>query len=158
MSEPVVRLANAEDADELARLRLEFSRELGQADGGDLRAYRLQYRAWLAAALATGRWHVWVADAGDRLVGKVYLQVVDVVPRPWDPPKRRWGYVTTFYVDPVVRNAGVGTRLMAELTALARSLGLELLQVWPSERSAPLYRRLGFAPSPDALELPIHKG
>lgn len=158
MSDPSVRLATLDDADELARLRLDFSMELGHAEEGDLQGYRPQYRAWLGAALATGRWHVWVADAGNRLVGKVYLQVVDVVPRPWDPPKRRWGYVTTFFVEPALRNAGIGTRLMHELTALARSLGLEWLQVWPSERSAPLYRRLGFGPSPDALELPIHKG
>ena len=155
MSGAEVRRATLEDADELARLRLAFSTELGHAAGADLAAYRRQYRAWLEGALATGNWHVWVADAGDRLVGKVYLQVVDIVPRPWNPPKRRWGYVTTFYVEPELRNGGIGARLLDEVTALSRSLGLRRLQVWPSERSAPLYRRHGFAPSPDALELPV---
>jgi GNAT superfamily N-acetyltransferase len=154
---PRIRLGTEDDATELARLRWAFTEEQGYATGGDRESFATAFAGFLEDALSSGRWMVWVADAGDHLVGHVYLQVVSVVPRPGRQPKLRWGYVTTFFVDPRFRGAGVGTELMDALVEFAQTQELELLQVWPSERSVTLYRRAGFVTSPDAMELPLEK-
>ncbi|MEV6399413.1 GNAT family N-acetyltransferase [Streptomyces sp. NPDC051907] len=65
------------------------------------------------------------------------------------------GYVTNFFVTPSHRNQGAGSALLEALKEHARSAGLEGLIVWPSERSDPLYRRSGFQPSQELLELPL---
>jgi GNAT superfamily N-acetyltransferase len=60
--------------------------------------------------------------------------------------------VTNFYVVPAHRDRGYGTALLEALRLHARDQGMSVLIVWPSERSAPLYRRAGFGPPVELLE------
>ncbi|MFE1550196.1 GNAT family N-acetyltransferase [Streptomyces sp. NPDC058718] len=50
---------------------------------------------------------------------------------------------------------GAGSALLEALKQHSRSAGLEGLNVWPSERSTPLYQRLGFQHPEELLELPL---
>jgi GNAT superfamily N-acetyltransferase len=152
----VVRRAALEDADELARLRWDFSPDEAAAWGGELDAFREQFARFAERAFTGGSWAVWIAEDGGRLVGNLWVQRVDKVPRP-GRFGQGWGYVTNVYVEEAVRDRGVGSRLLAAAVAWARREQLELLLVWPSERSIPFYRRAGFAPSPEALELPLEE-
>ncbi|MFI2201169.1 GNAT family N-acetyltransferase [Streptomyces sp. NPDC020192] len=101
--------------------------------------------------LAGGRWLAWVAEHAGVLHGHVFLQLVERVPEPYED-NTPFGYVTNFYAAPDRRGRGLGARLLAALRAHAREQGLEVLIVWPSERSVPLYRRSGFEPSAEVLE------
>jgi GNAT superfamily N-acetyltransferase len=147
-----VRRATPADIAELARLRWDFSADEAAAWGGGYAEYARGFAAFADRALAGGGWVVWVAEFGPRLVGNVWVQRVDKVPRPglFDGC---WGYVTNVYVDEPFRDLGVGSRLLDAAVAAAKEAGWELLLVWPSERSVPFYRRVGFAPPPEALEL-----
>jgi GNAT superfamily N-acetyltransferase len=130
--------------------------ELGYPADGSFEAFLPRFRSFLERAVGSGRWHVWLAeDVDGAVLGSVYLQTIEVVPRPSVPPKGPWGYLTTFFVIPEARERGVGTRLLDALLAEARRQGLRRVQVWPSERSASLYRRFGWTESPDALELDL---
>ena len=108
-----------------------------------LAVYSLHER--LTGQLASHLWALWVAEIGGRLVGNAFVQIVPKVPRPgrFDDAI---GYLTNVYVEPELRARGVGTGLLEHALEWARARDLELLFVWPSERSRPLYARAGFHP------------
>jgi GNAT superfamily N-acetyltransferase len=68
------------------------------------------------------------------------------VPRVPVPGKRAGpiGYLTNVYVAPEHRNAGLGGRMLAVVTAWCRDQGYSEVIVWPTERSRPFYARHGF--------------
>ena len=146
MSAVSYRLAGESDLFALAANRWSFRvEEDGEPAGIDPEAFRQHCEAFLRSALASGRWAFWVAEAGGRLVGNAFVQVVPKVPRPgrFDDAI---GYLTNVYVEPELRARGVGTGLVEHALEWARARDLELLFVWPSERSRPLYGRAGFHP------------
>lgn len=108
-------------------------------------------RSFLERALRGDRWAIWVAEDAGEVVATVYVQLVERVPRPND--QAPWGYVTAVYARADRRDRGIGTALLEAVVRWARSRRLEMLLVWPSERSISLYRRAGFDPSAEGLEL-----
>jgi GNAT superfamily N-acetyltransferase len=146
-----IRQATVADAEQLARLRWADSTEDGTVPAQSAAAFCAAFAGFVRRALAAGAWTVWVAEADGRLLAHVYVQAVEKVPRP-DRPAARWGYATAVYTVPEARNQGIGSRLLRRVIAWAAADGLELLLLWPSERSVPFYERAGFGRSPDALE------
>jgi GNAT superfamily N-acetyltransferase len=148
-----IRQAIIDDAEALARLRWDFSSPAQQA-AQPFEAFREPFAAYLAEAFAHG-WVVWVAEAGKRIIGNIYIQVVAKLPRP-GRFGHRWGYVTNVYVIPDMRDAHIGAALMARVQQWAREEDLEFLLLWPSERAVPFYQRAGFEHEQNALiwELP----
>jgi GNAT superfamily N-acetyltransferase len=106
---------------------------------------------WIRERLEGGRWLAWVGEEDGEVCGHVFLHLVERVPEPHEA-NTPVGYVTNFYVVPAWRNRGYGTALLAALRRHADAQGMSVLIVWPSERSAPLYRRAGFRPSEELLE------
>jgi GNAT superfamily N-acetyltransferase len=149
-----IRRAAASDAPALARLRWDFKRE--DHDDAPVQAPDAAFvdacGVWLRERLERGPWLAWVAEVDGLVCGHVFLHVVEKVPDPY-PGSAVWGYVTNFYVVPAHRGRGLGRRLLDALHAHARAEGFDTLVVWPSDRSAPLYRRAGFAPPGELLEL-----
>ncbi len=146
-----MRAATAEDGTELARLRWALSAEFPDhvPDGG-YGAFADGFVEWWVGVVGTGEWDVVVAGDGEQLVGNVWARRVTKVPKP-GTPSGAWTYVTNVYVEPGWRNAGVGSLLLGAILERSRRQGRELALVWPAERSAPLYRRLGFAPPAELL-------
>jgi GNAT superfamily N-acetyltransferase len=95
-----------------------------------------------------------LATAGGEPVGMAFLAVIERIPGPgrWE---RRAGALQSVYVQPEERGAGVGTRLCEAALEEAVRRGLDYVTVHPSERSFPLYRRLGFTGSGSLLELDL---
>ena len=146
-----VRRAWAADAPALARLRWAFKQEDHEGDPSDPVPPVQQAEQWIRERLDRGRWLAWVAESGGEIRGHVFLHLVERVPEPFED-NTPIGYVTNFYVVPSQRNRGLGGHLLEALRRHARSQGLDVLIVWPSERSVPLYQRAGFQPSIDLLE------
>lgn len=149
------RMATERDLRSLAELRWEFHAE----DNGELPAegkdgFVQECEAFLRAGLAEGRWVYWVAEDEGRIVAHMFVQRVRKVPRP-GRPHAEYGYLTNVYARPDHRNGGVGSALIARVKEWARAAGLEMLIVWPSERSVPFYRRAGFAPDGEMLQLSL---
>jgi ribosomal protein S18 acetylase RimI-like enzyme len=152
-----IRVARADDADELARLRWDFRVEHGTPVDRSFEEFLDEFRAFAREVLAEDSpWIAWVADEGDRLVGCLWFQLVEKVPH---PSRRRWerpiGYVTNVYVEPDMRNEGLGGRLMDEALAFARERRVAEVVVWPSARSVSFYRRAGFGPEDAPLLLDL---
>ena len=141
-----IRPATPEDADELARLRWDFRVEHGTPVARTFEEFASEFRVFVTDALAGGaRWRAWVAHADGRLVGCVWLQLVEKVPHPsrgrWERPL---AYVTNVYVEPDLRDAGVGARLLDAAMTFAREQRMSEAVVWPTPRSVSLYRRAEF--------------
>ncbi|MFD9246432.1 GNAT family N-acetyltransferase [Streptomyces sp. NPDC056460] len=149
-----VRPARPADAGRLAELRWTFKQE----DNEELPATPARPLAeaehWIRDRLKSGHWLAWVAETEGEICGHVFLCLVERMPEPYED-SNPVGYVTNYFVLSSQRNRGAGSALLEALQQHARSAGLEGLIVWPSERSIPLYRRLGFQSPDELLELPL---
>jgi GNAT superfamily N-acetyltransferase len=151
--EVTIREATVSDVDALARLRWQMTDEEGDVRE-PLADFLPRFREAVARFEASWSWTIWVADAGDDIVGCLWLKRIERVPRP-NRDAMTMGYVTNVYVEPAWRNRGIGSRLLATVREVAERERLAELFVWPSERAVPLYRRAGFAPSVELHELEL---
>lgn len=149
-----IRPAVRGDAAELARLRYDFTveHELPMDLNEDRITFERRMTTKVGSFLRSGRWRIWAAQLmPGELVGNVWVERVDKVPRPYGRPEA-WGYVTNMYVAPAQRNTGVGQRLLEAAMRAAERDNWELLLLWPSETSREFYSRAGFRPA-GAVEL-----
>jgi GNAT superfamily N-acetyltransferase len=93
-----------------------------------------RFSDFVITALAE-RWTAWVVEDHGSLLANIWIFRVPKVPSPDD--------------------AGIGTQLLASVTDWAAAEALELIAVWPSERSVPWYARAGFTPPADMLTCEI---
>ena len=146
-----VRRAALQDSSELARLRFEFRTELDPPTESE-RDFVERCTAWIRQQLdPAGAWRCWVAAAETRLVGTIWLQLIEKLPNPVGHLGYH-GYVSSAYVIPRLRNAGIGSALLDACLAEAGALGVDALFLWPTERSRALYERQGFSVPTDILE------
>jgi GNAT superfamily N-acetyltransferase len=94
----------------------------------------------------------WVALNGVHIVAVMSVVIVRKIPKP-NNLHGRWGYLANSYALPEVRNAGVGSQLLAAIKSWAIGENLELLVVWPSDEAYPFYERAGFRRHPDPVVL-----
>lgn len=156
-----VRRADPSDGAALAALRWEFSKEDGLSIEETWEDFQDLWRGFWHTAEAHG-WVVWVAERDGQLLGNMWVQLVEKVPRPGNRI-RYLGYLTNVYVKPEARGQDVGSRILAEVIAWAKTENLELLFVWPSSESVEFYKSAGFSISADAqgpgeqvMELHLH--
>ena len=149
-----VRAATAADASELARLRFAFRSRHHAAVEAE-KDFVARCEPWMRDRLTryTG-WRAWVAvqrDTGkEALVGTLWLQLVEKLPNPGTEAELH-AYITSVYIQPELRNSGVGSRFIQAALAACRDLDVDTVFLWPSARSRPLYARHGFATSDDIL-------
>lgn len=154
MDEPIIRLADRADVAELSRLRWEWGLEESKREEPASAEFAARFERFFEEGLSVGRLFVWVADASERLISNLWVEIVDKVPH-GDRLAGAWGYVTNVYTEPAHRGRGVGTRLLDVCKDWAHFKGLELLIVWPSDESVEFYKRGGFEVNPMLLELNV---
>ncbi len=146
-----VRRATAADASELARIRYAFRTEFDTPVEAEA-AFRERCAPWMAARLGpAGGWRCWVAVLGNTVVGTIWLQLIEKLPNPVGH-RGLHGYVSSVYVVPELRNAGIGSALLTACLADADALDVDALFLWPTARSRRLYERYGFTVRDDLLE------
>ena len=134
------------DGPEPARLRWQYAAEGHAKSVTPLPEFQGEFQKFLAEALQSGRWGIWVAESDLRLFGTLSIHLIDRAPRP--VPTHRWkGYIASAYVEPRFRNAGIGRALLDAAIRWARALGVGSCIVWPTHRAAPFYQRAGFGPT-----------
>ena len=147
-----VRSAGPSDAGALARLRYDFRAAI-DAPAEPVESFLERCTAWLEARLASDeRWRCWVAERDGLPIGMVWLQVIEKIPNPVNEPE--WhGYLSSLYVVPESRGAGLGSRLLITALRECELRRVDAVILWPTEHSRSLYERHGFARGPDLLEL-----
>jgi GNAT superfamily N-acetyltransferase len=137
------RRGTVADVPALAELRRAWTLEEEGSDARPRDDFEDAFTSVVADGIESGRWVVWVAEADGQIVSHAFVCVVDRIPRPIEQLPAI-GYLTNVYTRPDHRGSGLGGRVLEEVTAWARDVGIELLVVWPSEESVPFYERHGF--------------
>jgi GNAT superfamily N-acetyltransferase len=151
LSEVSIRLAQPKDAPALARLRYEFraSQDAPVEAEADFVA---RCTTWMETRLVPGgSWRCWLAEESGRLVGTVWLHLIEKLPNPVGEAESH-GYVSSLYVDPSMRGRGLGSQLLASCLRACMAERVDAVILWPTPRSRSLYERHGFAVHQDLFE------
>ena len=155
-----IRMARSSDAASLAQLRLALrSRATNIESEG---AFLERCASWMARALTKENWRCWLAEDNDKVVGALWLQLIEKIPNPVAEPECH-GYITNFFIAESARGNGLGSRLLTEVLSWCRqqesSKGrlINSIVLWPTERSRSLYLRHGFNVSEDVFELKLNR-
>jgi len=147
------RLADDNDSDRLAELRWQHKAEEESLD----LSQKDDFIELCSASLKTRfkeDLYCWVAVENRIIISNIYIVVVKKVPKP-EKINGLWGYITAVYNMPEYRNKGICSALMGYVKEWSRIKKLELLIVWPSERSISFYERSGFNDINDVMELSL---
>jgi GNAT superfamily N-acetyltransferase len=144
---PTIRAATPADARTLAELRHEF-RAPRSANVESKEEFVGRCTEWMRSRLSSDTWRCWVAEREGRIVGHVWLHLIEKIPNP--VAESEWhGYITNLYVREGARG-GTGSALMDEALAWCATRDVDSIVLWPTERSRTLYGRKGFSVN-DAL-------
>ncbi|HET8623802.1 MAG TPA: GNAT family N-acetyltransferase [Gemmatimonadales bacterium] len=150
-SEIEVRRAVPADAARLARLRYEFRAALDPAAESE-EQFAARCAEWMRERLAAGDpWHCWIAERQGEIVATIWVQVFDKLPNPV-AERERHAYITSLYVRPELRDAGIGSALLDQAIAACEARAVDAVLLWPTRRSRTLYERHGFVVGTDLLE------
>lgn len=151
----VVRPAEPNDASELLRLRYALRSTPPRKVVESEPDFRRRCEQWMREHLAKGHpWYCWVAERGDKpgaLAGAIWMQVLEKVPNP-NGDAEEHAYITSFYIDPVARGGGLGSRMLQTVLHWCDARPIDSAILWPTERSRPLYVRHGFDLPQDIFE------
>lgn len=133
------------DAGRLAELRWEF-----RAPRARTRERKLEFTrrcaAWMRKRIERkDRWRCWVAVRQGKIVGHVWINLIDKIPNPGSEPELH-AYLTNLYVQEDERG-GVGTALLSAALAWCETRDIDQLVLWPTPKSRSLYLRHGFRPA-----------
>ncbi len=149
-----IRLAKPSDSKELAEMRWDFQlEEPSETSSIEKQEFVSICTKFLEDKLSSQQWKCWIALNNSKIIAHVFLQKIDLVPKPQNLNIKQFGYVTNTYTKPDFRNQGVGKKLIEQLVSQAKVEGLETLIVWPSEKSIEFYKRAGFTDKNEVLEL-----
>ena len=148
-----IRIADANDAEELAELRWEF--RAGREPASEPHdAFVKRCAAWMRHELkSAAAWQAWAAQRDGKIVGQVWLRTLPKIPNPV-AERDRHAYLSNLYVQPSARG-GTGTALLESAIAWARARDIDRVVLWPSRPSVTLYARQGFTHAGDVMELAL---
>lgn len=146
-----IRLAGPDDAPVLARLRYEFRASHDLAIEPESEFFE-RCTAWMTPRLMPGSsWRCWVAEDETQVIATAWLQLIDKLPNPVDETESH-GYISSLYVVPARRDAGIGSRLLEECLRECEDAEVDAVILWPTPRSRKLYERYGFTVRDDVLQ------
>lgn len=144
-----IRAATAEDAAQLAELKLLWSPPDVEPKDCERAMFAHDLRSWIEAApdarICT------VAAIGDQLVGMAWLVVFERAPD-YDARRRLTGDVQSVFVRPAHRGHGIAGELVRALLGAADDRGVLRVTVSANVDAAPVYLRAGFRDAPMLLE------
>jgi ribosomal protein S18 acetylase RimI-like enzyme len=138
------------EAARLRELRLRALRDAPAAFAASLEGGRaLPPEAWASMGAASTTRLTVVAVDGEEWLGMIVGRLLD------DPPGSAW--LEALWVDPSVRRAGLGSRLIEAVAAWSRARGARTLELSVTENNAPakaLYGRCRFVATGRRRPLP----
>ncbi|HYO57666.1 GNAT family N-acetyltransferase [Archangium sp.] len=147
-----IRKAGVEDLEELIRLRLELLHSARGVERFENEETLVEAtRRYLARALPAGRFHAWVAVAGERLVASSGVMPFERPPLPGNMAGLEM-HILNMYTEPGWRGRGIARALFSELMRFAREQGAGRVWLHATDEGRPLYESVGFKPNPTALE------
>ncbi|WP_339057000.1 GNAT family N-acetyltransferase [Candidatus Regiella endosymbiont of Tuberolachnus salignus] len=150
----VIRQAKASDINALAELRWRLCTNDLPDDTIKKRKFIEEFCTTLPNIENNDNCIHFVAEYDYKIISVLSVIKVTKIPSPNDP-YHQYGYLTNVYTLPKFRNKGIGSALLDKVKNDLEIQKLELLIVWPSNKSFPFYQRNGFCRQPDPLVLKI---
>jgi len=150
----VYRLAVESDLDMLSEMRWQHEYEEEGYFDKSKNEFINQCKLFLKEGLDKGTWVYWVAEENGIIIANIYINLIRKVPKP-QKLFEEIGYVTNVHTKAEYRNKGIGTELLKMAKHWVIENKLELLFVWPSEKSVSFYERQGFSIKNEIMELEL---
>lgn len=150
----IYRLANEDDLEILAHMRWQHEHEEGSQSEISKTEFINYCKQFLLNGLKNGTWVYWVAEDNGIIIANIYINRIRKVPKP-HKLFAEIGYVTNVHTRAEYRNKGIGTELLLKVKHWAAENKIELLFVWPSEKSVKFYERQGFTNQNEIMELEL---
>ncbi len=141
-----IRQATANDVGEILRHRRGMYEAMGYSNANALTAMVSTCEPYLAAALANGTFHCWMAIEMNGVAGSGAVLINPWPSHPYDLECRR-ATILNVFVYPEFRRQGVARRLMATMIDWCRQEGYAAVYLHASDDGRPLYESLGFEPT-----------
>jgi GNAT superfamily N-acetyltransferase len=148
------RVATDEDIPVLIDLRIDFLVELyGKEAQPDIDALKTQLFQYFSQAITNKTYYTIICASESEIVG-VGALLVRTQPGHILFLRGRTGYIMNMYTKPPFRRRGIGQDLLGRLIDLARTLGMDKLELHASKFGEKLYRKNHFTtPKNASLEL-----
>lgn len=148
----VIRFAEEKDIEQLIKMRWNFTIEYDESKkDASYDHFEKECYAFLASAINSGRWFIWVAEENDKIVSHIYIELIHKVPRP-GRETYPFAYMTNVYTVPEYRGKGIGSKVLREINKWISENKYEFVIVWPSEDSIPYYERNGYVHCKEPME------
>lgn len=142
-----VRPAGPDDAPDLLALRLGLLQSLGRDVGPPSAPWRADALRWFAERTGDPLWRIVGAAGPDGLVAYGAATVTQDLPGPGRPDGRKV-YVASMATAEGWRRRGIARAILLDLVGWAKGLGVDVVDLHASPDGLPLYRSVGFEPSP----------
>lgn len=149
-----IRLAEETDIDQLIQMRWDFTfedKEYQVTDGVKLEFFKSECRDFLASAVNSDLWFIWVAEVEEKIVAHIYIEIIQKVPRP-GRITNPFAFMTNVYTIKDFRNKGIGSKLITVINQWAKGRKYEFIIVWPSDDSIDYYKRNGYVHCDEPME------
>lgn len=145
---PAVRAAVPADVPLLALHRVRMFQAMGRMEpGADAdRAVLGGTERFIAAAMARGEWHGWIAVDGDAVLGSGCAMLRALPPGPVAPEGGLEAYLLSVFTEPAARRRGAATAVVRACLDWGRERGVGRFALHASAEGRPVYEPLGFRP------------
>lgn len=151
------RMAEEKHINELAEMRWIHSYEETSDFNISKEEFLKECSKFLKKGMEAGDWIYWIAEDNGTIISNIYVHRIRKVPKP-NKLHAEIGYITNVHTRKEYRNKGIGSSLLRKVTEWSKAAGIELLFLWPSDRSIPFYTREGFSEKNDIIELILNEG
>ena len=148
--EYIVRLAEKNESEFLAKERIKFLRSLGYEIKEEeynkvLSDLTEQIKRKLGSSLVCV-----IAEYEDTVIGTAYMTIDEVLYHPYTP-KGYTANIVNVYTDNDYRGNGIATAMMKKLIEYGKENGIEKLTLDATDIGQPIYRKLGFVSDVDPI-------
>ncbi len=150
------RKASIDDLDELVRLRIEFLKEVQQAETRQYSEEELStsLRKYLSKSIGNDDFVAWLAIFGGQVVATSGLCFFQITPG-FTLIDGKIAYILNIYTLPEWRGKGVGKQVFNYILQEAVSRGYKRISLHASDDGRPIYEKFGFRLTNDEMELRI---
>ena len=149
------RKAEKSDIDQLAEMRWDFQTEFEENKPvWEKEDFIKSCKNFYSKMFDSSNWLFWVVESDSKIIAHVSIFIVDNIPTP-EKLINKWGYLTNTYTKKDFRGKGIGSKLIKHVIDDAKSLNIETIIVWPSDKSIEFYARARFNKTTEIMEFPI---